>query len=80
MPGDLELLQSYVTGRSEAAFAELAARHVNLVYSAARRETGGDDASAQDLTQSVFIELARQAPRLTRHPALAGGLYTTLPS
>lgn len=78
MPGDLELLQSYVTGRSEAAFAELVARHVNLVYSAARRETGGDDASAQDLTQSVFIELARQAPRLTRHPALVGWLYTTV--
>gem|GEM_PF-6957679 len=46
-------------------------RHVNLVFTAALRETAGDAASAEDVTQAVFAELARQAVKLTRHPVLA---------
>ena len=37
---------------------------------------GGDSAAATDVTQAVFVELARQARRLVRHPALNGWLYT----
>jgi RNA polymerase sigma factor (sigma-70 family) len=72
-----ELLRSYAFGRSEAAFAELVQRHINLVYSAALRQVGGDSATAQDVTQAVFTELARNATRLVRHTALTGWLYTT---
>lgn len=72
MSDDAELLGCYVRERSESAFTELVNRHVNLVFSAALRETAGDAASAEDLTQAVFAELARQAVKLTRHPVLAG--------
>jgi hypothetical protein len=42
MTDDSELLRRYAHERSEAAFAELVARHVDLVYSAALRQTRGD--------------------------------------
>src|SRR5438876_1843260 len=77
MNEDAELLRRYATDRSEAAFTELIRRQVDLVYSAALRLMNGDVHRAQDVTQQVFSELARQAKRLTRHPALAGWLYTT---
>jgi RNA polymerase sigma factor (sigma-70 family) len=77
MTEDAELLSRYATERSEAAFAELTRRHVDLVYSAALRLASGNVHTAQDVTQQVFTELARQAKRLARHPALVGWLYTT---
>lgn len=73
---ETELLELYASGRSEDAFAELVRRQVDLVYSAALRQVGGDSAAAADVTQAVFVELARQARRLVRHPALNGWLYT----
>jgi RNA polymerase sigma factor (sigma-70 family) len=77
MTEDSELLHRYASDRSESAFSELIRRHVDLVYSAALRLTAGDVHRAQDVTQQVFTELARQAGRLTKHPALVGWLYTT---
>ena len=73
MTEDLELLRRYAAEQSEAAFAELTRRHVDLVYSAALRLLYGDVPSAQDVTQQVFTEVARQAKRLARHPALVKG-------
>ncbi|HYV27233.1 MAG TPA: sigma-70 family RNA polymerase sigma factor [Candidatus Eisenbacteria bacterium] len=70
---DIELLREYAERGSEAAFGELVARHVNLVYTAALRQVH-DGHLAQDVTQTVFIALARQAEKL-RHPFLAGWLY-----
>lgn len=72
-----ELLRRYVADRSESAFATLVDRHLGLVYSAALRQVSGDAHAAQDVTQAVFCDLARQAPRLTRHPSLTGWLYTS---
>ncbi len=77
MSEDAELLRRYTAEQSEAAFAELVRRHVDLVYSAALRLVNGDAHCAQDLSQQVFSELARQARTLVRHPALVGWLYTT---
>ncbi len=77
MNEDTELLRRYALEHSESAFAELIHRHVDLVYSAALRRAGGDTHRAEDVSQQVFSELARQARRLTNHPALAGWLYTT---
>jgi RNA polymerase sigma factor (sigma-70 family) len=77
MSEDAELLRRYATERSEAAFAELVRRHVDLIYSAALRMLNGDAHGAQDLAQQVFSEMARQSPRLARHTALVGWLYTT---
>src|ERR1035438_9226430 len=73
---DSELLRQYAREKSDAAFATLVARHVNMVYSAALRKTG-NPAAAQEITQAVFIILAQKANRLLPHPALSGWLYQT---
>src|SRR5436190_4985077 len=77
MNEDAELLRRYASEHSESAFTELIRRHVNLVYSAALRVAGEDIHRAEDVTQQVFAELARQTRRVTKHPTLAGLLYTT---
>ncbi len=75
MTDDGQLLQQYTRERSESAFGELVSRHIDLVYSAAVRVAGGDRHLAQDVTQGVFMDLARKAPRLPRDVLLAGWLY-----
>jgi RNA polymerase sigma factor (sigma-70 family) len=76
MMSDSELLVRFARSGSEDAFAELVRRHVNLVYSAALRQVGGDAHLAQDVAQSVFTDLARKAPALVRRSTLTGWLYT----
>ncbi|HEX7570164.1 MAG TPA: sigma-70 family RNA polymerase sigma factor, partial [Verrucomicrobiae bacterium] len=73
---DHELLTEYARNKSEAAFAALVARYVNLVYSAARRFTGNPH-HAEEITQAVFIILARKAGSLRRGTVLSGWLYQT---
>ena len=76
MNTDNQLLAEYAHQGSEQAFRELVQRHINMVHSAALRETRGNAALAEDITQEVFTELARRAGKLSSHPALAGWLYT----
>jgi RNA polymerase sigma factor (sigma-70 family) len=71
---DMELLRQYADRNSDEAFAALAARHVNMVYSAALRKTGNADA-AGEITQAVFIILAQKAGRLSQRTILSGWLY-----
>src|SRR5258708_6716775 len=73
---DQELLHDYARHGSEAAFTELVRRHVDLVYSAAVR-IARDSTSAEDITQNVFIALAKRAKHLTNLPVLAGWLHRT---
>src|ERR1017187_5071977 len=73
---DMELLRDYDRQRSEAAFAALVQRHVNLVYSAALRHVG-IAAHAEEITQAVFIILARKAAGLRADTILEGWLYET---
>ncbi|HEX4262827.1 MAG TPA: sigma-70 family RNA polymerase sigma factor [Verrucomicrobiae bacterium] len=75
MIDDRQLLRQYITDNSEAAFGELVARHVNLVYSAALRRVGGDAHLAQDVSQLVFTDLARKAGSLPENVVLPGWLY-----
>ncbi len=72
---DSELLRRYVEDRSQAAFSELVQRRVNLVYSVALRQVGGDAHLAEDVTQKVFADLARKASSLMTRPVLSGWLY-----
>ena len=74
---DSELLARFARSRSEDAFAELVRRHVNLIYSAALRQVGGDGHLAQDVAQTVFSDLACKAPALARRATLTGWLYTS---
>lgn len=77
MGDDSLLLQQYVGDHSQTAFTALVQRHVNLVYSAALRQLGGDAHLARDASQGVFLALAQNARRLVHHAALTGWLYTT---
>ncbi len=56
---DHDLLARYAWENSEAAFAALADRHVNLVYSVALRSIGNPHA-AEEITQAVLIILANK--------------------
>jgi RNA polymerase sigma factor (sigma-70 family) len=77
MTPDQERLRRCVDEKSDAAFAELVQRYVDLVYSAALRQVRGDAHRAQDVAQVVFTTLTRKAAALTSHPVLTGWLYTT---
>jgi RNA polymerase sigma factor (sigma-70 family) len=71
---DMDLLREYASQNSDAAFAALVSRHVNLVYSAALRKTGNPHA-AEEITQAVFIILAQKAGRIPDQTILPGWLY-----
>ena len=73
---DQVLLGEYARHGDEGAFATLVQRYVNLVYSAALRFTGNRE-SAQEITQAVFIVLARKASSLRPGTVLSGWLYQT---
>ena len=73
---DIALLREYAERNSEEAFATLVRRHVDRVYSVALRHTGNPH-QAEEITQAVFVILAKKAPRLRRGVILAGWLYQT---
>src|SRR5580765_8147151 len=73
---DIALLRQYTEQNSEEAFAALVARHVNKVYSVALRHTRNPH-QAEEITQAVFVILARKANKLPQHIVLSGWLYET---
>jgi RNA polymerase sigma factor (sigma-70 family) len=73
---DIQLLREYASRNSEAAFETLVARHLNLVYSAAMRQVG-EPVLAGEVTQTVFIILARKAHALSNRTIVSGWLYRT---
>ncbi|HSY74161.1 MAG TPA: sigma-70 family RNA polymerase sigma factor, partial [Dongiaceae bacterium] len=73
---DIALLKQFAETDSEPAFAEIVSRHLNLVYSTALRSVGNAHA-AQEISQAVFIILARKAKSLGAKIILSGWLYQT---
>src|SRR4051812_44078212 len=73
---DRELLQEYATQKSEEAFATLVERHINMVYSVALRHAGNAH-HAEEITQAVFVILAKKAASLSRGTILSGWLFHT---
>jgi hypothetical protein len=69
------LFAEYRTSGSEAAFRALVARCTDLVYSTALRLVEGDTQRAEDVAQTVFLDLARKARKLSAEGSLAGWLY-----
>ena len=76
MLDDAELLRRFADEGDESAFAEFVRRRIDFVYATALRQTPRNSALAQEITQTVFIDLARKAAALTRHAAPIGWLHT----
>ncbi|HWN95520.1 MAG TPA: sigma-70 family RNA polymerase sigma factor, partial [Methylomirabilota bacterium] len=69
------LLRDYAESGSDAAFCELVSRYIDLVYSVAVRRVEGDTQLAEEVSQRVFIDLARKARTLPREILLGGWLH-----
>ena len=71
---DFSLLSQYSAKKSEDAFSALVKRYLDLVYSAALRQVGSRPI-AEEIAQSVFVDLARNASQLKPETVLAAWLY-----
>jgi RNA polymerase sigma factor (sigma-70 family) len=71
---DFEALQRFARQSDHAAFAELAQRHIDLVYATAFRKVG-DESAAEEVAQTVFATLAAKAWRFAPDDSVPAWLY-----
>ena len=76
MTDDMDLVREYAARQSEPAFETLVSRYINLVYATALRQVH-DPHLAEEITQAVFIILARKAGSLNARTILPGWLHRT---
>lgn len=72
---DADLLQGFSGSGNTADFESLVTRHAQMVHAVAMR-TLSNHHDAEDVTQAVFLALAREAAKLTGKPSVAGWLHT----
>jgi RNA polymerase sigma factor (sigma-70 family) len=71
---DLDLLRQFTREQSQDAFTVLVKRHLDLVYSAALRQVRSPEL-AEEVSQTVFTHLARDAAKLRPNTNLTAWLY-----
>src|SRR5262245_861091 len=71
---DGQLLERFVAGQDQAAFAELVRRHGPMVLRVCQRVLRHNQ-DAEDAFQATFAVLARKAHRLERRHLLSSWLY-----
>jgi RNA polymerase sigma factor (sigma-70 family) len=74
LPPDAALLSQFCQDRCGRSFQSLVTRHVGWVASLVRRQVG-DAHLAEDVTQAVFIILARKAHTIPRDTPLSAWLF-----
>ncbi len=74
MTSDWVLLRQYASSNAQDAFAEIVRRHLALVHSAALRQVRSPHL-AEEIAQSVFADLARNAGKLRPDTILTAWLY-----
>jgi RNA polymerase sigma factor (sigma-70 family) len=74
---DLRLLRRYAADGCARSFETVVRRHIGWVYSSSLRQVG-DAHLAEDVTQAVFVLLARRAATLHDDTLLTGWLFNTL--
>ena len=72
---DNDLLERFRKSESDEAFANIVDRYIHLVHSVALRHTANPH-HAEEITQAVFIILARRAGSLGPNTVLSSWLYT----
>ena len=72
---DLQLLREYAAEGSETAFSDLVTRYATLVHATALRRLHGRADLAADVSQQVFVDLARKASRIPPGTVLGGWLH-----
>jgi RNA polymerase sigma factor (sigma-70 family) len=73
---DAALLAEFTDAEAQSAFTALVRRHVDMVYATALRQLG-DTGLAEEVTQNVFIALARKSEGLCAWSTISGWLYKT---
>jgi RNA polymerase sigma factor (sigma-70 family) len=75
MTDSQQLLADYANTGSETAFGQLVTMYLDLVYSTAFRLVDGDAHQAEDVAQTVFVDLCREAGKMPNSVMLGGWLH-----